>query len=360
MKICLVIPTLTMGGAEKVVLQTASALADNGHLVYVYITHKKVHLNIPENVILHIAKTSSILSYVKFIKKNNVNVSISYLERANFYNLLLSFFSDCKVILSIHTPPSDGYSKRSFYKRVFIKFQYLFCAKLNLNFMAISNGIAQELRSFYGISNIKVIPNFINSFVVPKAERIYTSKLEVTFLGRLVKIKGVDILLRAIGRLNEQELNSLHVNIVGDGPDMEETVLLRDNLKLESVVKLCGFIPEPNVILSNSDILVSPSYAEGFGMSILEGIKYGCYILSSKCKYGPIEILDNNTGLRISSFFTSPSVDKGKAIKELSSLLSQAINKKLSINIDLNSQKKILDKYSKNSVVQDLVNYIME
>lgn len=104
--------------------------------------------------------------------------------------------------------------------------------------------------------------------------------VRVVFVGRLIKEKGVQDLLDAVKGLKAD------ITIVGKGP-------------FERELKQMGgkFVGEKNhlqirEILSRSDILVNPSYAEGLPTSVLEAGSMGLAVIATDVG-GTGEIIDN-------------------------------------------------------------------
>lgn len=46
--------------------------------------------------------------------------------------------------------------------------------------------------------------------------------------------------------------------------------------------------------MSESDTIIVPSYAEGFGLVVVEALLSGLKVIYSKCEFGPKEIIGSN------------------------------------------------------------------
>ncbi len=88
-------------------------------------------------------------------------------------------------------------------------------------------------------------------------------------VGRLIPIKGFDILLEAFARAREQ-LPSLTLEIAGDGP-------LADPLRAAAPegVSFLGRVPSVTPLYERNAVVVVPSRGEGFGMVALEAAERG-------------------------------------------------------------------------------------
>jgi glycosyltransferase involved in cell wall biosynthesis len=103
----------------------------------------------------------------------------------------------------------------------------------------------------------------------------------IVFLGRLVHLKGADVLLKAFEALS---LNNWRLSIIGDGPERQNLEHLAYNLGIHRSVDFLG--PLQGKVLANvlnrHEIMVIPSrWREPFGIVALEGSACGCVVLAS-------------------------------------------------------------------------------
>lgn len=104
------------------------------------------------------------------------------------------------------------------------------------------------------------------------------------FVGRLVSDKGVDLLLRALGRLRREGLEP-DLTVVGTGPEAENLFSLSRELALHHQVSFAGQKTGEELVhlLNQHRIMVIPSrWAEPFGVVALEGIACGCAVIGSE------------------------------------------------------------------------------
>lgn len=128
----------------------------------------------------------------------------------------------------------------------------------------------------------KIIPNPYRDDIFGNCHEDYTKDL--VFVGRLVSVKGVDILLRAVALLRDRgEMASL--TVVGSGPEEENLRALVKNLGIGPNVTFTGLLESREVarVLCGHKVLVVPSvYEEPFGIVALEGIACGCVVVGTK------------------------------------------------------------------------------
>ena len=107
---------------------------------------------------------------------------------------------------------------------------------------------------------------------------------ELTFCGRLVSQKGVDLLLNALSILKSRNLHP-RLTIVGAGLEDSKLRAMADNLGIADQVTFAGVKAgrELAEYLSAHKIMVVPSsFNEPFGVVALEGIACGCVIVGSE------------------------------------------------------------------------------
>ena len=128
---------------------------------------------------------------------------------------------------------------------------------------------------------------------------------EMLFVGRLVERKGVRRLLEAVARL--RRTRSVHLHVVGDGPEREMLRKRTTELGLDERVSFHGFVSaeEKRRHLASCDVLVLPAVidakgdTEGQGVVLLEAMTYGKPVVASRVG-GIVEAVDDGvTGLLV-------------------------------------------------------------
>ncbi|ATC85302.1 glycosyltransferase [Pseudoalteromonas arctica] len=114
------------------------------------------------------------------------------------------------------------------------------------------------------------------------------------FLGRLCKDKGIDELLEAYTKNNKAGSDAYLLLV---GPNESEYNEQFFNEFKNNKIKVVGLTNNPNQYFSAADVLVLPSYREGFGTTILEAAANGIPAIASNI-YGLSDaVVDNETGL---------------------------------------------------------------
>jgi glycosyltransferase involved in cell wall biosynthesis len=99
----------------------------------------------------------------------------------------------------------------------------------------------------------------------------------VLSLGRLVRLKGLDHLIRAMARTDAQ------LKICGEGPERKSLERLSYRLGLTDRIDFMGWVSEEEkrVMLSQCRIFVIPSVHEAYGMVAAEAMSYGKPVIAS-------------------------------------------------------------------------------
>lgn len=134
-------------------------------------------------------------------------------------------------------------------------------------------------------------------------ERSETSKTtRVVSVGRLTESKGFEYLIESFYLINKNEnklTDNLELYIVGDGQLNGSLADKINRYKLNDKVFLLGKRKDINIIFSDSDIYVSSSVYEGFGLAMVEAQSHGLPIIAFDCLAGPAEILNPDCGILI-------------------------------------------------------------
>ncbi len=129
-------------------------------------------------------------------------------------------------------------------------------------------------------------------------------KFSIVAVGRLDKIKGFDLLIRAASELKFD----FELKIYGQGGERQNLQNLIDSLNLRDHVRLCGFCDDVAAALSESHLHVISSRKEGFPVILIEGIFYSPVLISTRAG-GISEILSEE--------FLYEAADLGAKIDEI-------------------------------------------
>ena len=150
---------------------------------------------------------------------------------------------------------------------------------------------------------IRVIPLATElTQIPPESDQVHQDHLVVTMLSRLAPGKGLDFAIEALAPLLRRD-QRLRLVIVG-GPFrhffpryQEQLQRLADGHKVGGQVQFAGFQRDIRPYLARSHILLSASFEEAFGLTLIEGLAAGVAVISSRVG-GAAEVLqDGSDGL---------------------------------------------------------------
>jgi glycosyltransferase involved in cell wall biosynthesis len=162
----------------------------------------------------------------------------------------------------------------------------------------VTTASQKGLESKYHITcPIQVVNHSVNPDVFfPKAKFKRQGPIKFLFVGRLEKIKGLDIILELSERFSEKDFI---LGIVGSGTLRKDVLRLSKN---RPNMKYFGQIQNDELgdVFRNYDFLLLPSittvgnvWEELFGISIIEGMACGLIPITTS-HVGPLEIIEDN------------------------------------------------------------------
>lgn len=122
----------------------------------------------------------------------------------------------------------------------------------------------------------------------------------VLFAGRLVRRKGIDILIDAWKVVEKADARA-HLYLLGSGDYQPDSI----ELELQKSVATCGLrriyfegnVPAPENYLNVADLFAFPSHKEGFPNAVLEAMAAGLPVVASRIGGNEDLIIHNSTGL---------------------------------------------------------------
>lgn len=306
--IALYLPSVRGGGMERVFLHLAHGFLDAGYKVDLVINSLVgEHLDkIDPRVQVFNLKTTSFLctvrSLARYLRENNPHFILSGSPRPNANNIIARWLANYRgqTFISEHSTIMDIDSRFSVidYLKIRISFLlYPFSSKI----ITVSDEIANDLVKEYHISPKKItrIYNPIDLIEIsklsgdtPNHDWFHNKDRPIIVnIGRLVPDKDHPTLIRAFALLIQRI--PARLLILGEGPERSNLIDLINKLGVSEYVELAGFQSNVFSFLKHSDLFVLSSKHEGFGLVIAEALACGTPVVSTNCKSGPAEILEN-------------------------------------------------------------------
>ncbi|OFI48733.1 glycosyl transferase [Floricoccus tropicus] len=165
--------------------------------------------------------------------------------------------------------------------------------KLTDNFYAVSKRSTSWLEHFKirsrGVIYNSVDETIYDSFKNKKFKHEFKNKLVITYAGRIIKEKGVEMLLKSFMSLANTE--NIELVIAGDGPILDE---LKKQYKQRNILFVGKLDFDDTITLLNrTDIFCYPSmYPEGLPTSILEAGIMKCAVIATD-RGGTVEVINS-------------------------------------------------------------------
>jgi L-malate glycosyltransferase len=224
---------------------------------------------------------------IDLIKKNNYDLIHAFFGTpCGFIAMIYKFLFGLPYLVSLRGADVPGYKKRFKYLDKFI-FSWLnkyFIWKQAEKVIANSKDLKKLALKTSPNQKISVIPNGIDTktFCPNWEKNMGTIKITPGWT-RLEKRKGIDLLLEAVAKLDEKDIE---VIIPGTGKELNNLKKLTENLNITNQVEFLelGENTQENrkkvaKTLSDCHILCLPSDNEGMSNAVLEGMACGLLLL---------------------------------------------------------------------------------
>lgn len=240
--------------------------------------------------------------YHRLLRQNNIDVSISSVYETPRINYLACIGTKCKSIQTRHSTYSSSLflnEKKSIIINIFSWFMINFVYNRAERVTAVSNGVRDDL-IHWGVDSNKIVtiynPLNIDKIIQDSKEAVDSPLFETDIpilitAGRLVPVKGQWHLIRIFSEIRKKIVCKLV--ICGEGELLESLQKLVSDYNLQDDVVFLGWVPNPYKYYAKSTLFVLTSLSEGYGNVLVEAMTCGCPVISTNCKYGPAEILDN-------------------------------------------------------------------
>ena len=282
------------GGAEKRIYELATRLAQRGHDVHWYslgwwwpekgetdMLIDGIHLHGVSNPLelysddRRSIKEALIFSFKLFNPLFKENYDVVDCQGFPFFSCFTAkahaITGKSKLVITLLEVWGDFWYEYLGKLGIFGKLVERTMLSLTDNLITISYKTKKDLRRIKKSERSIVIPPGIDFSYIQK---IKTSDevSDIIFVGRLIKEKNVDILIKSISIIKEKNPN-ISCLIIGEGPERSKLEKLVDDLKINDNINFKCFMKNHDYIIGymkSSNVFVLPSVREGFGIVVIE------------------------------------------------------------------------------------------
>jgi len=183
----------------------------------------------------------------------------------------------------------------------------------------------------------------------PEHQKNETDCIRLLNVGRLVPVKGQDVLLEAIAKVIAKG-HKIKLSIIGEGPSRGELESQIHKLKLHQSVELLGSKSQQEVRqhMTEADIYIMPSRAESFGVACIEAMAMELPVIVSDAGGLPEIVVNLESGMLFES----------ENISELVEVIIELIrNTEKRIEIGKNGRERVHSKFTRKTVTTGLITY---
>ena len=308
MKVTFVIYSLTRGGAERATVNLANYFCKQGWTV----TIATIRDDIPPAYTLvdgvqlfpmglHTSSNSLVLGIYNNLKrirvirssilKNETDVLVGMSSSANILVALACLATTTSAVGSERSHPDNKPISRSWSmirQHGYRLLNLLICLTDETNAWLKKNTNATTIVT---IPNGVDLPLVASEPVIPFSFHAENKKYLIS-VGRLIQSKCMDHTIRAFANLSQHH-TEWELLILGDGPELENLLILTNDLNISDKVHLVGGVGNLDDWYPKADLFVSSSIHEGFPNSMLEAMAYGLTAVSYDCPTGPRDLIDH-------------------------------------------------------------------
>ncbi|MFN0195799.1 MAG: glycosyltransferase [Planctomycetaceae bacterium] len=261
-----------LGGLEKHVIEVSKRLADRHRVIVIAPEFIGSHLDprvIFEPVPLDSARCHPgvLWNLRQVFQKHHPDVIHAHANKAAAMTGWAAWGLSCRKIATVHGLKRNASMYRQFDRVI-----------------AVSRGVGERIAH----PQIEVIYNGISRDEIERHDetasrdlRQSTTRKVVIAVGRMVPVKGFDVLLDAWKTVCDNNTQA-ELWLVGDGPERAALEAQTARWGIADRVRFLGFRGDVPALLKQADLLVISSRREGFPYVMVEGLHQRCAILSTR------------------------------------------------------------------------------
>ncbi|MCF7822777.1 MAG: glycosyltransferase [Candidatus Marinimicrobia bacterium] len=247
-----------------------------------------------------LALMSAGLSLFTLIRKSKPDIVYANQMLISISSGIASTLAGTPSIWHIRENPSKHVP--GFIKKIYGLLAFLFADQIIVNSQYSANLFQDTLAR----EKVVVVPIGIqeDQASYSKKNRNNSSEIVIAVFGRVIPMKGHDVLIRSMEHLNNGDVSDIKLKLYGYFDPMDSYYLqltsLIKKLGFGKKIEFCGYVTDISLALNDSSIVVSPSTeSESFGRTITEAMAAGRPVIASRIGAHPEIVQDGTTGILV-------------------------------------------------------------
>lgn len=319
------------------------------------ITKRAIQLGLAVHpVASHKADPQLLFRLVRVIRQGNYNLLDSQNIQSKFWANLAAIITGAALVSTLNSWYANEHGKASVKGRIYTALELLTNQSLDLYITVSEKDRQSLLKAGLPEDKVELIYNAVDAGLsaIPGDPEGLKKKFGLPFdsvictaVGRLVPVKGYDVLISAVQKIASQ-VPQLQCLIVGEGESKEELCRQIQGIGLENRIHLVGYYDRQDAmsILKSSDIFVMPSRYEGTPIALLEAAALARPILASATGGIPELVQDEEHALL---------VPPGDPAALAQGLVKLTLDRKWARHLGEKAQQRIRQKFNLESQVSD-------
>lgn len=355
-KYAFIVPSLTFGGMERVMVEIVNHFSKDTDLEthLILLSKNKIDYSVNSNVLIHepASKTSflNLFFYVRNVLKEIKPYSLlSFGSMFNSFVIIASLNLGIKIYVSDRSNPRRN-TYLTLKNSIVERHDGILHFVLKRIFYKKTTGIISQTKLSKEIEestlkheNVVHIPNPIKKISLDNSVKRDNIILNV---GRFISTKRQKFLIDVFDKINPNDWKLL---FLGDGPEFEETKKYAGTLKVADKITFLGNQKNVDYYYNRAKIFAFTSISEGFPNALGEALFANLACISTDCEAGPSDmIIDGYNGYLVKQ---NDSFSYEEKLKKLVN------DKDLRLKFIKNTEK-VIENFDRNSILAKIKNTI--
>jgi len=176
----------------------------------------------------------------------------------------------------------------------------------------------------------------------------YFNKKIILYAGRLVKVKNLPLLLKAVAMIRNSKHNIILL-IIGEGGEKAKLKRKVRRLEIEDAVVFISSAPQKDLVnyYHAADVFVLPSFSESLGKVLIEAGAAGCPVVSTETTGARDVVVEGRTGYLV------PIGDENAMVEKILKVLRMEESERK--EMAKNAQRILEEKFSQEKSIEKVV-----